>query len=70
MSPLDTALTDPLWREIIRPSQCHDDQVCIAFKLPGSKSTSNHHFRVLREVGLLTQRYAGTATLNALRAGR
>lgn len=68
---LDTvlaALADPVRREIIAQlSQGYDDQACIAFELPVSKSTSTHHFRVLREAGLITQRYAGTAILNTLR---
>lgn len=62
------ALADPIRREIITQlSQGHDDQACIAFALPVSKSTSTHHFRVLREAGLITQRYEGTAILNTLR---
>ncbi len=32
-----------------------------------SKSTSTHHFRVLREAGVITQQYRGTAILNSLR---
>ena len=68
---LDTvlaALADPVRREIISQlAGGHDDQACIAFELPVSKSTSTHHFRVLREAGLITQRYEGTAILNTLR---
>lgn len=68
---LDTvlgALADPVRREIVTQlSQGHDDQACIAFNLPVSKSTSTHHFRVLRDAGLITQRYEGTAILNTLR---
>ncbi|MBD7994594.1 helix-turn-helix transcriptional regulator [Arthrobacter sp. Sa2CUA1] len=68
---LDTvlaALADPIRREIITQlSTGHNDQACIAFELPVSKSTSTHHFRVLREAGLITQRYEGTAILNTLR---
>ena len=68
---LDTvlaALSDPIRREIVTQlSRGHDDQACIAFELPVSKSTSTHHFRVLREAGLINQRYAGTAIMNTLR---
>ena len=68
---LDTvlaALADPIRREILTQlSTGHNDQACIAFELPVSKSTSTHHFRVLREAGLITQRYEGTAILNTLR---
>ncbi|TGO04325.1 ArsR/SmtB family transcription factor [Serinibacter arcticus] len=62
------ALADPVRRTILAQlARGHDDQACIAFELPVSKSTSTHHFRVLREAGLITQRYEGTAILNALR---
>ena len=63
------ALADPIRREILAQLSCgHDDQACIAFELPVSKSTSTYHFRVLREAGLITQRYEGTAILNNLRS--
>lgn len=62
------ALADPVRREIVaQMSQGHNDQACIAFDLPVSRSTSTHHFRVLREAGLISQRYEGTAILNSLR---
>lgn len=63
------ALADPVRRSILAQLACgHHDQACLAFRLPVSKSTSTHHFRVLREAGLITQRYEGTAILNALRS--
>ena len=63
-----SALADPIRRTIVRQlAGGHDDQACIAFDLPVSKSTSTHHFRVLREAGVITQRYRGTAILNCLR---
>lgn len=69
---LDTvlsALADPVRRRIVSQlSDGHDDQACIAFELPVSKSTSTHHFRVLREAGVIEQRYQGTSILNTLRA--
>ncbi|GMA30882.1 ArsR/SmtB family transcription factor [Litorihabitans aurantiacus] len=62
------ALADPVRRTIVTQlARGHSDQACIAFDLPVSKSTSTHHFRVLREAGLITQRYEGTAILNTLR---
>ena len=36
-------------------------------QLPVTKSTSTHHFRVLRESGVIRQIYRGTAKMNALR---
>ncbi|MFC7329753.1 ArsR/SmtB family transcription factor [Marinactinospora rubrisoli] len=63
------ALADPMRRQIVcRLAEGHTDMACIAFELPVSKSTSTHHFRVLREAGVIRQRYQGTAILNSLRA--
>lgn len=64
-----TALADPLRRRIVR--QLAEDgaaQSCGAFDLPVTKSTSTHHFRVLREAGVITQHYRGNQILNQLRA--
>ncbi|MFK0003025.1 ArsR/SmtB family transcription factor [Paenarthrobacter sp. NPDC090520] len=63
-----SALADPMRRRIVTQlANGHDDQACIAFELPISKSTSTHHFRVLREAGVIEQRYQGTAIMNRLR---
>lgn len=62
------ALADPIRRRIVAQLAAgHDDQSCIAFDLPVTKSTSTHHFRVLREAGVIEQRYQGTAILSSLR---
>ncbi len=37
------------------------------FDLPVTKSTTTHHFRVLRESGVIRQVYRGTAKMNGLR---
>ncbi|MFC9424298.1 ArsR/SmtB family transcription factor [Streptomyces sp. NPDC056987] len=64
-----TALADPLRRRIVRQLAAGDEaQACGAFDLPVTKSTSTHHFRVLREAGIITQRYHGNKILNRLRA--
>jgi DNA-binding transcriptional ArsR family regulator len=63
-----SALSDPVRLRIVsRLAGAGCELSCSAFDLPVSKSTSTHHFRVLREAGLVRQRYAGTARLNALR---
>lgn len=63
-----SALADPIRRRIVEQlASGHDDQACIAFELPVSKSTSTHHFRVLREAGVISQQYRGTSILNSLR---
>lgn len=62
------ALADPLRLDIVRALARSDHELsCSAFALPVTKSTSTHHFRVLREAGLVQQRYEGTARMNSLR---
>ncbi|MGP9837313.1 ArsR/SmtB family transcription factor [Arthrobacter sp. 179] len=62
------ALADPIRRRIVvQLAHGHQDQACIGFNLPVSRSTSTHHFRVLRQAGVIEQRYRGTAILNSLR---
>jgi len=40
---------------------------CGSFGLDVTKSTLTHHFRVLREAGVISQQLVGTAKLNTLR---
>jgi DNA-binding transcriptional ArsR family regulator len=40
---------------------------CSEVPLPVSKSTTTHHFRVLREAGVIRQVYRGTSKMNGLR---
>jgi DNA-binding transcriptional ArsR family regulator len=40
---------------------------CGSLQLPVTKSTCTHHFRVLREAGVIHQRQEGTSRLNSLR---
>ncbi|OKJ05336.1 ArsR family transcriptional regulator [Kitasatospora sp. CB01950] len=46
-----------------------DELNCLAFELPVTKSTLTHHFRVLREAGLIRQHRRGTSKMNTLRVG-
>ncbi|MER7757606.1 helix-turn-helix domain-containing protein [Kitasatospora sp. NPDC097643] len=63
------ALADPARRSVVhRLAHCDAPLSCGAFDLPVSRSTSTHHFNVLREAGLLRQYYVGTTKMNALRA--
>ncbi|MGG8409879.1 ArsR/SmtB family transcription factor [Streptomyces sp. 12297] len=63
------ALSDPVRLAIVRRLAAAPDALaCSAFDLPVTKSTTTHHFRVLRESGVVRQTYRGTAKLNALRA--
>ncbi|EOM76209.1 transcriptional regulator [Rhodococcus rhodnii] len=43
------------------------EQLCTVFGLPWAPSTRTHHFRVLREAGLVRQRDVGNGRLTSLR---
>lgn len=62
------ALSDPQRLQVVQilaasaaPRRCGD------FGLSVTKSTATHHFRILREAGVIEQRQDGTARLNSLR---
>jgi DNA-binding transcriptional ArsR family regulator len=62
------ALSDPLRLQIVRELAAVGDELsCSHFELPVTKSTTTHHFRVLRESGVIQQNYRGTAKMNGLR---
>ena len=61
------ALSDPVRLRMVTRLAREDGLPCGSFELPVTKSTCTHHFRVLREAGVIRQRQAGTARLNALR---
>ncbi|MBE3001550.1 helix-turn-helix transcriptional regulator [Nocardiopsis sp. HNM0947] len=64
-----SALADPVRLRIVSDlAQGHEDMACISFELPVSKSTSTHHFRVLREAGVIRQYYEGTSRMSRLRS--
>lgn len=62
------ALSDPLRLRIVAAlapdgAEC----ACGSIELPVTKSTRSHHFRVLREAGLITTRQEGTSRVSMLR---
>ncbi len=62
------ALSDPVRLMIVAElarGEC--EHTCGSFELPVTKSTCTHHFKVLREAGLIHQRQQGTTRLNKLR---
>ncbi|MEU1089983.1 ArsR/SmtB family transcription factor [Streptomyces sp. NPDC005576] len=62
------ALSDLHRLAVVRALAVDDgERACTDFDLPVSKSTLTHHFRVLREAGLIHQTYRGSARLNRLR---
>lgn len=62
------ALSDPMRLRIV--AELHADggeRTCNSFNLPIVKSTCTHHFKVLREAGLIRQRVVGTRKVSLLR---
>ncbi len=62
------ALSDPQRLQIVRLLADQLEPVpCGSLRLGVSKSTATHHFRVLREAGVIQQSFAGTTKLTVLR---
>src|SRR5918996_5808889 len=61
------ALSDPVRLQIVAALAEVDERRCSSIDVPVTKSTCTHHFKVLREAGVIRQRQEGTARLNALR---
>ncbi|MFD6416059.1 ArsR/SmtB family transcription factor [Streptomyces sp. NPDC060194] len=62
------ALSDPVRLSVFRElAEAEGELSCSHFDLPVTKSTTTHHFRVLRESGVIRQAYRGTAKMNGLR---
>jgi DNA-binding transcriptional ArsR family regulator len=62
------ALSDPVRLQMVRMlADADSGLMCSDFDVPVSASTATHHFRVLRQAGVITQTYAGTAKMSRLR---
>jgi DNA-binding transcriptional ArsR family regulator len=62
------ALSDPVRLKMVAALAGRDgEHTCGSFDVPVTKSTCTHHFRVLREAGVIYQRQEGTTRLNTLR---
>jgi DNA-binding transcriptional ArsR family regulator len=62
------ALADPVRLQLLRTLDEADGELsCGEILLPVTKSTRSHHFKVLREAGLLEARMEGTRRYYALR---
>jgi DNA-binding transcriptional ArsR family regulator len=61
------ALSDPVRLRIVAGLARAGEGTCGSFELPVTKSTCTHHFRVLREAGVIHQRAEGTTRVNTLR---
>ena len=60
------ALSDPMRLQIVRALAGGGEVTCGGVGLPVTKSTCSHHFKVLLDAGVITQRKQGTARMNAL----
>ena len=67
-----TALADPLRRQVVTTLLREPEgteRTCVSFDLGVSKSTRTHHFRILRESGLVCQVDRGNSRKVRLRRG-
>jgi DNA-binding transcriptional ArsR family regulator len=63
------ALSDPMRLRIVAELAAFGgERSCNSFNLPIVKSTCTHHFKVLREAGLIRQQVVGTKRVNSLRS--
>ncbi|HWD84650.1 MAG TPA: winged helix-turn-helix domain-containing protein [Solirubrobacteraceae bacterium] len=60
-------MSDPIRLRIVSELNEGGERACGAFNLPITKSTCSHHFRVLREAGVISTRVAGKSRINVLR---
>ena len=62
------ALSDPVRLQIVRTlAEADEGLACGTFGLPVTKSTASHHFKVLREAGIIEQEMRGRTRHNTLR---
>ncbi len=61
------AFSDPVRLQIFVHLAAGGEHTCGSCILPVAKSTSSHHFRVLREAGVIETRIDGKKRLNRLR---
>ena len=62
------ALSDPMRLRIVAVLAADGgERTCNSFNLPIVKSTCTHHFKVLRDAGLIRQRVVGTRRVSSLR---
>ncbi len=64
------ALSDPVRLTLVRElDECGTERACGTFDLPIAKSTATHHWRVLRNAGVVSAREEGTKKYHWLRRG-
>ncbi len=62
------ALSDPVRLEMVRQLSVEGDKACSSFGIEMPKSSLSHHFRVLREFGIISFEHQGTVIMNRLRS--
>jgi DNA-binding transcriptional ArsR family regulator len=68
LQPVLEALVDPVRRSIVRQlAVAGEDIRCGTFDISVTRTTGTHHFKVLRQAGIIRQYYEGTAKMNTLR---
>lgn len=70
LSSMFRALSDDLRRRVVRElaeDQTDSPRACGTFDLPITKASRTHHFKVLREAGLVTQEHYGNGSTLTLR---
>ena len=61
------ALSDPVRLDVVRQLDREGEASCTALDRGRPKSSMSHHFRVLRDAGVVRTRCEGTSHMNALR---
>ena len=61
------ALGDPVRLEIVRQLNDRGELPCASLDFSVPKSTLSHHFKILRDAGILSCRKEGTQHMNSLR---
>lgn len=62
------ALSDPVRLSIVRQLAQEGEATCAALDGGRPKSSMSHHFRILRESGIVKTRNEGTSHMNELRS--
>jgi len=61
------ALSDPARLQVVRTLASETERTCGTFELGVSKATASHHFKVLREAGVVRKRVEGARAYLTLR---
>ena len=67
LSTVLSALSDPVRLRIVQQLATGEERACGMFGIPLAKATLSHHFKTLRDAGVIAMRPSGTQHLSALR---